>query len=128
MMEDELEDNAAMMVEDGAEAATRFSKMEIDCRFEENHVIERLTNDSCYVSRKLATNRNVPGNRDLNDFPFSPELSQVDTKLEVVTDALSRGMFSFQLSDKYEVLLRSTIKFNSEGTSGTEEHLHSCCC
>ena len=61
-MEDELEDNAAMMVEDGAEAATRFSKMEIDCRFEENHVIETLTNDSCYVSRKLATNRNVPGN------------------------------------------------------------------
>ena len=81
-MEDELEDNAAMMVEDGAEAATGFSKMEIDCRLEENHVIETLTNDSCYVGRKLATNRNVPGNRDLN----------------------------------------------GSGTSGTEEHLHSCCC
>ena len=107
MMEDELEDNAAMMVEDGAEAATRFSKMEIDCRFEENHVIERLTNDSCYVSRKLATNRNVPGNRDLNDFPFSPELSQVDTKLEVVS-----GMRIVHYTDNQAV--KSIIEIGSK--------------
>ena len=34
----------------------------MDCLEGENHIIENLSNDSCYIGRKLSTNRNVPGN------------------------------------------------------------------
>merc|ERR1712243_463319 len=61
--------------------------------------------------------------RTLNGFPFSPELSQVDTKLEVVTDASSRGMFGYQLSDKYEVLLRKIFTAEEARSSSTEREL-----
>ena len=67
-MEDETEDAVMMAGERSAEAGEKledsigFSKMEIVYHEGDNHVIETLTNDSCYVGRKLSTNRNVPGN------------------------------------------------------------------
>ena len=61
--------------------------------------------------------------RELNGFPFSPELTQVDTKIEVVTDTSSRGMFGYQLSTKYEVILRKIFTAEEAKASSTVREL-----
>ena len=61
--------------------------------------------------------------RDLNGFPFTPEMSQVETKFEVVSDASAQGMFAYQLSDKYEVILRKVFSAEEAKSSSTVREL-----
>ena len=61
--------------------------------------------------------------RDLNGNFFSPNMSCIETSLAVVTDASAVGMFGYQLSDKYRILLRKRFSADEMKSSSTVREL-----
>ena len=69
--------------------------------------------------------------RDLNGFFFDPKLSCLETHFSVVTDASASGMFGYQISSSYEVLLRKMFtaeEFKSSSTMRELLALHNIYC
>ena len=61
--------------------------------------------------------------RDLNGYFFNPKLSCVETNFSVVTDASASGMFGYQISSSYEVLLRKMFTAEEFKSSSTMREL-----
>ena len=61
--------------------------------------------------------------RSLNGNFFSPKLSCLETTLSVITDSSSQGMFGYQLTDKYRILLRKRFSAEEIKSSSTIREL-----
>ena len=60
---------------------------------------------------------------DLNGYFFDPKLSCLETNFSVVTDASSSGMFGYQISSSYEILLRKMFTAEEVKSSSTVREL-----
>ena len=61
--------------------------------------------------------------RSLNGFPINPSQSLTETRIRIVTDASADGAFGFEISDKYQVILRKGFSLEEKRASSTEREL-----
>ena len=61
--------------------------------------------------------------KDLNGFQFSAKLSMKDIDFEVCSDASQVGVFGYQFSDSYEILLRRVFNSQERNSSSTYREL-----